>query len=178
MRAQRLSIIAGLVLAGTAACAPRPPFSVAVTDANDGRFASAQYYDSQGCTGNNVPPRLIWTTPPASARSLAVTVFDPDAQQGQGWWHWLVSDLPPETRELKPDAALPAGALSYANSFGQAGYGGPCPPVGETHHYVITLYALRDAHLNVPAGATPDAVKALLEADAITEAHTTLTAGR
>lgn len=165
-----------------AACAPRhAAFSLAATDASNGDFASTQYYDSEGCTGNNVSPRLIWTEPPAGTQSLAVTIFDPDAKTDHGgWWHWLVSDLPSDTRELKAGAGsgLPAGAIQYPSDFGAAAYGGPCPPVGETHTYVITLYALKVPQLQMPAGSSDAQVRAKLDANAIATAKTTLKAGR
>ncbi len=166
------------------ACAPRPAaFTLAATDANNGRFAATQYYNSQGCTGSNVSPRLIWTEPPIGTQSLAVTIFDPDARTDHGgWWHWLISDLPSDSRELKAGAggaiSPPAGAIQYPNDFGAAAYGGPCPPVGETHTYVITLYALKVPQLKMPAGATDAEIKARLDADAIATATTKLKGGR
>ena len=183
MRALSVLVFAA-VCASQAACAPRPAgFTIAATDANGGDFASTQYYDSQGCTGNNVSPRLIWTEPPAGTQSLAVTVFDPDAKTDHGgWWHWLVSDLPSDSRELKAGAGgaagMPSGAVQYNNDFQQVGYGGPCPPVGETHTYVITLYALKTAHLSVPTGASDGDIRKALEAAALAKATTTLKAGR
>ncbi len=184
MRALTTLVLAALVVAGQAACAPKPAaFTVAVTDDSDGHFTAAQYYSSQGCTGNNISPRLIWTEPPAGTRSLAVTIFDPDAKTDHGgWWHWLVADLPPDSRELKAGAGagldLPSGAVQYNNDFSQPGYGGPCPPVGETHTYVVTLYALKTAHLTVPAGASDNDIRTVLDAAALSKATTTLSAGR
>jgi Raf kinase inhibitor-like YbhB/YbcL family protein len=51
--------------------------------------------------------------------------------------------------ELKADAGniskglAPAGAVQSVTDFGQAGYGGPCPPPGPIHEYLITVYALK-----------------------------------
>ncbi len=181
----RLPVLACLAATlAVTACAPKPTaFSVAATDAQDGDFASRQYYNSEGCTGDNASPRLIWTEPPKGTQSLAVTIFDPDAKTDHGgWWHWLVSDIPSDTRELKAKAGsgdgLPSGAHQYANDFKIEGYGGPCPPIGETHTYVITLYALKTAHLEVPARASDADIKAKLEGAAIAQATTTLRAGR
>ena len=175
----------GLALLATqASCAPKPAaFSLAATDANDGDFAATLYYNAYGCTGSNVSPRLIWTEPPAGTQSLAVTIFDPDAKTDHGgWWHWLVSDLPPDSRELKPGAGsgtgLQPGAVQYKNDFGDTAYDGPCPPIGENHTYVITLYALKTAHLQVPAGASDADIRTALEANAVTKTTTTLKAGR
>ena len=184
MRALTLLSLVIAIAASQVACTPKPAaFSVAVTDGNDDRFADKQYYNSEGCTGNNVSPRLIWTEPPAGTQSLAVTIFDPDAKTDHGgWWHWLISDLPPETRELKAGAGagsgLPSGAVQYANDFGQPAYGGPCPPIGENHGYVITLYALKKVQLQMPAGASDADIRARLEANAVAKTTTVLRAGR
>jgi hypothetical protein len=84
------------------------------------------------CPGSNRSPELHWTNPPPGTRSLALIVFDPDAPHG--FYHWVLYDLAPTTREL------PTGAHVL-------GYNGPCPPPGPPHHYVFTLYALDAATL-------------------------------
>ena len=56
---------------------------------------------------------------------------------------------------------------------GPPGYTGPCPPGGETHRYVFTLYAL-DAATGLDGGATRDALLAAVDGHVIGEA--TLTA--
>ena len=40
-----------------------------------------------GCEGGNQSPALRWSAPPANTRSFAITVYDPDAPTGSGWWH-------------------------------------------------------------------------------------------
>ena len=113
------------------------------------------------CDGTDESPPLTWTDPPAGTKSLALIMDDPDAPMGT-WVHWVLYDLPPETRTLPnavPTAAqLDNGALQGVNDFRRVGYGGPCPPPGPAHHYVFTLYAL-DAALALP----PKATKAQLE---------------
>jgi hypothetical protein len=60
--------------------------------------------------------------------------------------HWVLYDLPADTRELAEGVAtrdkLANGAKQGKNDFGKIGYGGPCPPPGPAHHYHFTLYAL------------------------------------
>lgn len=92
------------------------------------------------CGGANRTPRLRWSGVPARARSLVLTVHDPDAPRPGGWTHWLVYAIPPGTTSL--GAALPPGATAGRNDFGATGYGGPCPPPGPPHHYVFRLDAL------------------------------------
>lgn len=95
--------------------------------------------------GGDVSPALSWSGVPANAKSLAITMFDPDAHDG-GWWHWLVVNIPTSTAIFARGAgsgALPAGAKQLKNSNSDAAYGGPCPPAGSgVHHYQITLWAL------------------------------------
>lgn len=113
-----------------------------------------------GCTGGNVSPELSWTEPPAGTRSLALTVYDPDAPTGSGWWHWVVYDIPATARGLAEGAgsgggSLPAGAVQGRTDFGAPGYGGACPPPGHgPHRYIFTLHALDVEHLELPGDAS------------------------
>ena len=170
----RIALAALAVLGAAAALAtPAAAFELASTSLRaDGHFAAAQAYDGAGCGGANISPELHWSGAPAATRGYALTLFDPDARGGRGWWHWLVIDLPPTLHGLAAGAALPAGALAWRNSFGAAGYGGPCPPRGDAaHHYVLTLYALRTAALSPPPAADAAQVAALLQADALASAR-------
>ena len=106
------------------------------------------------CDGDDVSPLLEWTDPPAGTQSLALICDDPDAPVGT-WVHWVLYDLPAETRTLPEavpaDADLPGGGRNGENSWRRLGYGGPCPPSG-THRYFFKLYAL-DTVLGLDAGA-------------------------
>jgi Raf kinase inhibitor-like YbhB/YbcL family protein len=108
-----------------------------------------------GCAGGNVSPELSWANAPAGTRSFAVTCFDPDAPTGSGFWHWLVVNIPADVTSLAAGAsrgALPAGALETRTDFGQAGYGGPCPPEGDhPHRYLFTVHAVSLDSLPVDA---------------------------
>ncbi|HLO77661.1 MAG TPA: YbhB/YbcL family Raf kinase inhibitor-like protein [Magnetospirillum sp.] len=98
-----------------------------------------------GCTGGNASPALSWSGAPEGTKSFALTVFDPDAPTGSGWWHWVVFNLPSATSGLPGDAGadkLPAGTVQGRTDFGKPGYGGPCPPAGAPHRYVFTIHAL------------------------------------
>ena len=124
----------------------------------------AQVLDGNGCEGSNHSPALNWQGVPAKAQSLAITVFDPDAKQGKGWWHWAVFNLSPKVMGLPENASANPTLLADA-AQGQAdadrlGYAGACPPVGDPpHHYIVTLWALDVPRLDLPPG-TPDAVVA------------------
>jgi hypothetical protein len=123
---------------------------------NGGTFPASAWASSFGCTGGNQQITLDWHGAPAAARSFAVTMFDPDAPTGSGFWHWLVWDIPVGDTILS--SALPAGAVAGTDDAGVTGYLGPCPPAGDgTHHYEITVYALNVASLDLPS-ATPAAL--------------------
>lgn len=100
--------------------------------------------------GDNQSPPLAFTAIPASAKSLALVMDDPDAPAGD-WIHWIVANIPPDTVQLLA-GKLPAGAVVGTNSWGAARYDGPQPPSG-THRYVIRVYAL-DALLALEPGFT------------------------
>ena len=73
--------------------------------------------------GADVSPQLAWTDPPAGTASLALICDDPDAPRGT-WAHWVLFDLPPDTRGLAEGVAAGAGTQGK-NDFGRPGYGGP-----------------------------------------------------
>jgi len=108
------------------------------------------------CDGPDVSPQLKWNDPPATTQGFALIMDDPDAPVGT-WVHWVLYDLPANTRELTEGVAkqeqLASGARQGRNDFGKIGYGGPCPPPGKPHRYFFKLYAL-DAKLNLKAGAS------------------------
>lgn len=99
------------------------------------------------CTGrgahDGMSPPLAWSAPPPGTKTLAVVMDDQDAR---GFIHWVVTNLPPDTRVLaeaiSPGGALPRGAQEGPNGWEQRGYAGPCPPPGPAHHYIIRVFAL------------------------------------
>jgi len=147
-----------------------------------GRLGPAQVYDGYGCHGDNRSPPLSFAGAPSGTRSLALTVFDPDAPTGHGWWHWLLVDLPATSTGLPADidrSGLPRGAIETRTDFGRPGFGGACPPAGSPpHHYVFTLYALDVATLGVSAETPPEEVSAALQAHTLERAVLTVTYGR
>jgi Raf kinase inhibitor-like YbhB/YbcL family protein len=106
--------------------------------------------------GEDRSPPMQWSDPPSGTRSLALICDDPDAPRGT-WVHWVLFNLPSQTREL--EEGVPAtgtvgdGAKQGINDFNKLGYGGPAPPKGKAHRYFFKLYAL-DAAVNLPPGAT------------------------
>jgi Raf kinase inhibitor-like YbhB/YbcL family protein len=112
------------------------------------------------CDGEDISPPLRWSDPPASTQSFALIADDPDAPVGT-WVHWVLFNLPAETRELPEQATPPGGSQGGKNSWKRTGYGGPCPP-GGTHRYFFKLYAL-DTMLDLAAGATKEQLLKAME---------------
>lgn len=106
-------------------------------------------FNGFGCQGGNISPALNWSGAPAGTKSYAVTVYDPDAPTGSGWWHWVVFNIPASAHGLAKNAGtqttlLPAGSIQSRTDFGKPGYGGPCPPEGDKpHRYAFTVHALK-----------------------------------
>jgi Raf kinase inhibitor-like YbhB/YbcL family protein len=113
---------------------------------------------SHGNEDQNLSPPLKWSDVPPNVKSFALICDDPDAPRGT-WVHWILFNIPADTRELKSAAdgkVNIAGAVQGKNDFKELGYGGPAPPSG-THRYYFKLYAL-DKTLDLKEGATKDDV--------------------
>jgi Raf kinase inhibitor-like YbhB/YbcL family protein len=148
-------------------------------------LSDAQVFSGFGCTGQNISPALTWTPGPAGTKSYAVTVYDPDAPTGSGWWHWVVYNLPASTTSLAENAgtanstSLPAGTVQGRTDFGSAGFGGACPPVGDKpHRYIFTVHALKTEKIEVPADATAALIGYMINANRLAKASFTAKYGR
>lgn len=111
------------------------------------------------CDGKDVSPELRWTVVPSNTQSFVLIVDDPDAPVGT-WIHWVLFDIPPETRSL-PEGVQGVGTQGR-NSWRSPGYGGPCPPPGKPHRYFFKIYAL-DTMLELSAGATKAEVERAMQ---------------
>ena len=180
------SAISAIALATCCAAAPAGAFELASPSIRAGGTISAeQVFQGFGCTGGNHSPALSWRGAPAGTRSYALTVYDPDAPTGSGWWHWVVVDIPARVHGLPAGAgnparhALPAGAREIRNDYGTRAYGGPCPPIGDRpHHYIFTVYALKVPTLDLPADASPALTGTMIHANTIGSASFTGRYGR
>ncbi|AEV85481.1 hypothetical protein ACWT_4459 [Actinoplanes sp. SE50] len=151
-------------------------FPVASPDVH-GSFPPAYLADAFGCAGDNVQPRLTWSAAPAATRSFAVTMYDPDAPTGSGFWHWLAWDLPATTDTA--GSTLPSAAVTGTNDAGRTGYLGPCPPTGDIpHHYRLTVYALDVPTLSLPATTPPAVAMFTMSSHILASGAITVTARR
>jgi Raf kinase inhibitor-like YbhB/YbcL family protein len=140
-----------------------------------GQATNRQFANTFGCHGDNVSPELHWENAPAGTQSFAVTIYDKDAPTGSGFWHWLIFNIPADATGLKSDAGniaknlAPAGAIQSNSDYGVPGYGGPCPPPGPIHEYLITVFALKNK-LTLDKTATPAIVGFYLNSSVIEKA--------
>jgi Raf kinase inhibitor-like YbhB/YbcL family protein len=141
---------------------------------------AAHVHSGYGCTGQNVAPALSWKNAPEGTRSFALTVYDPDAPTGSGFWHWVVYDIPADATGLPAGAAsLPPGTKQGHNDFGLMVYSGACPPPGDKpHRYVFTLFALKTGHVGLPPDSTAAMIGFKLNANVLAKATLTATYGR
>jgi Raf kinase inhibitor-like YbhB/YbcL family protein len=161
-------LILAAALSAVAAPALAAEFVLASTEVKSGSpMGIAQAYTA--CKGQNISPALSWSGEPPGTQSFALTIYDPDARAGAGWWHWTVFNIPATVHALAAGAGtqgsrgLPAGAVQGRNDFGVSQYSGPCPPIGDhAHHYEITVYAIKVARLPLNNTASGTAVSSVL----------------
>lgn len=175
----RAGFIVGLVVLGACPIARAEDFTLSSQDLRQGIFPPSHYAAVFGCSGANVSPDLSWSGAPVGTKSFALTIYDPDAPTGSGWWHWVVVNLPPTLGSLPrgvggTESAMPAGSRQIIGDIGQAGYLGPCPPQGQDHRYVVTVTALKVDHLDLPENATAALAGFMINANSL--GKTTLTA--
>lgn len=92
------------------------------------------------CEGDNVSPPLAWTKVPEGTEELALVVGDPEGDGGV-FHHWVVLGISPTAAEVAT-GEVPEGAVQAKGSSENPTWIGPCPPNGEEHDYVFSLYPL------------------------------------
>lgn len=150
-------ILAALVLLAAVACGDDDPAiegpegdegTVEVPEGDVGPITLTSPAFSEGdpipvrhtCDGEDLSPPLEWSGVPEEAERLTLTLADPDAPDGT-FVHWVVTGIDPGTTGVE-EGATPEGGTEGPTSFGETGYGGPCPPEGdEPHRYVFSLVA-------------------------------------
>ena len=157
-----------------------PSFTVTSTSLEDGgALQPAQLSGMSGVPGGqDASPQLSWSGAPEGTKSYAVTVYDPDAPTGSGFWHWAVANIPATATSLPEGAGddtgsgLPAPAVQLPNDARAARFIGGAPPAGHgPHRYYVTVTALDVEDLGVPADATPALLGFTMAGHALGRAH-------
>lgn len=135
-----LFLCLGLVFSGDAGSQKREGLLI-----TSPAFKSGQRIpDKFTCHGEEMSPALVWSEVPKEAKSLAVTFEDLSAGS-RIIVHWVVYNIPPETKGLPQNvpkgARLASGAQQAYNWSSFLGYMGPCPG-NQRHQYVFRLFAL------------------------------------
>lgn len=182
-----ITAISAAVLLGTSVSAlAAKSFSLTSSDmSSDKPLSQQQVFNDFGCSGMNLSPQLTWENAPEGTKSFAITVYDPDAPTGSGWWHWTVVNLPVTTTSLPTGAGalqnpqLPAGAVQGRNDYGYAGFGGACPPPGDKpHRYQFTVWALKSEYLPLNNESSGAMVGFMLNNMVLAKADMTVKFGR
>jgi Raf kinase inhibitor-like YbhB/YbcL family protein len=141
-------------------------------------------YNHSGCSGENISPEISWSGLPASAKSVAIVVWDQDAPVSGGFYHWVIVNLPIGTRKLLEGAGnvsnhkAPSGLIQLVNDWGEPGYGGPCPPGNSRHRYHFIVYALSAPQLELTARSKISDATAAIKKNTIASAELVLIYGK
>jgi Raf kinase inhibitor-like YbhB/YbcL family protein len=136
-------------------------------------------FNGMDCKGDNKSPELHWSGAPKGTKSFAVTLYDPDAPTGSGFWHWVIINIP-ATQTSLPQSWKTSGTdgTEITSDFGMTTYGGPCPPPGKPHRYIFTVHALKTDKIDLPAGGTNAFARFMVEGSTIKKAQLKASYGR
>jgi Raf kinase inhibitor-like YbhB/YbcL family protein len=140
-----------------------PTFTLTSTDVTEGgALPQSARSGIAGAGGQDRSPALSWSGAPAETKSYVVTVYDPDAPTGSGFWHWAAYNIPASVTSLPADAGnpdaglLPKEAATLPNEFRLARFLGAAPPAGDgPHRYFFTVSALSIDALELDPNSTP-----------------------
>lgn len=105
--------------------------------------------DKYTCAGADINPPLEMVNVPSKAKTLALTVHDADAPEGE-WVHWVLYNVRTDKAVIAENSTTGDQALT---DFGKYNYAGPCPTNDKSHRYLFQAYAL-DTVLNLNEGIT------------------------
>ena len=148
-------------------------FKLMSADIQNGKFMSKDHeFVGFGCEGKNLSPQLSWSNAPKGTKSFAITVYDPDAPTGSGWWHWQLINLPTTVTSIETGSPnLPSQALQIENDYGSAAFGGACPPAGHgKHRYQFKVHALSVEKLDLSSKVSGALVGYMINANTIESA--------
>ena len=113
-------------------------------------IADEQVANVFGCTGGNISPALSWSGAPKDTKSFALSVYDPDAPTGSGFWHWVVFNIPPDVTSLRQErrrseepATRRRARCRAARTSAFPATAAPARRKGDApHHYHFTIFAV------------------------------------
>lgn len=140
-----------------------PAFALVSDDVKDGeKLSFPQVSGIFTAGGTDTSPHLSWAGFPEQTKSFAITIYDPTAPTGSGFWHWAVADIPSTVTSLRTGAGddsgsgIPEGAWQLRNDAGLTRFLGAAPPAGSgKHNYHIAVHAVDVASLGLGTDATP-----------------------
>jgi len=162
------AILAICLLFGCKGAPPPSPREFKIT--SNSFFDNGTIPDSFSCKAGIKQkfPNLDFHNIPENTQSMAIIMDDPDAISVVGyiWTHWLVYNIPTNTKKIGPGAnnksPLPIGVLLGKTSSGDTVYEGPCPPSGQLHRYKFRLFALNKT-LPLGQGATAKELRTAMQ---------------
>lgn len=137
---------------------PKGEMTLTCADISESSTLSNDYVANiWGYTGENISPELVWENAPDNTKSFVLTMYDPDAPTGSGFWHWAAFNIPADWRKLPKNGSngFGNGIIELKNDACLDGFIGAFPPKGDiAHRYIFTLYALDDV-LDLPNSISP-----------------------
>jgi hypothetical protein len=161
-----LGALAVVLSAGPSAAATKQKFALTSTTFADGATIPV----ANTCTGAGTTPQLAWKNVPKGTKDLALIVEDPDATSGT-FVHWVVANIKPKPSSIAQGGDF-VGAFGGNNGLGRPGWQPPCPPAGAPHHYVFTLYALKNK-LTLPPGTNATSLRTAMKGKILGQANLT-----
>jgi Raf kinase inhibitor-like YbhB/YbcL family protein len=130
-----------------------------------------------GCDGKNMSPEITWSGTPTGTKSFVLAVWDSDAPKAGGFYHWMIVNIPSSAHNLPAGSGnldkglAPAGTAQLKNDYGEPGYGGPCPPGHQLHHYHFLLYALKAEQVPIDQRTPPATAVTVFQKEVLAKAE-------
>ncbi len=145
------------------------------------RLPISHFPPNYTCDGADISPAIEVRGYDDNVRAIAIVVNDPDASRG-AFVHWVCWNMEvvttvPENIPKEPETTFPVKARQGTNDFGRIGYGGPCPPQGQTHRFNFKVYAL-DGPLDIAPGSRLPEVAAAMRGHVLQFGEAQATYGR